>query len=128
MDTEQLKRIPLFSRAGDEELAMVAAFAESKEIAAGTEIIKEGGFSNELFAIEKGEAEVSRDGRKIAKLMDGDIFGEAGLLDDAQRNATVTAKSRVRLIRLGHFEVKRLKRDAPRVYAEIERLVEERSG
>jgi CRP-like cAMP-binding protein len=78
-------------------------------------------------AIEEGKAEVSRDGRKIAKLTDGDIFGEAGMLDDAQRNATVTAKSRVRLISLGHFEVKRLKRDAPGVYAAIEKLVEPRA-
>ena len=39
------------------------------------------------------------------------------MLDDEMRSATVTAKSRLRLISLGHFEVKRLKKDAPGVYA-----------
>jgi hypothetical protein len=33
----------------------------------------------------------------------------------------------MRLISLGHFEVQRLKKDAPGVYASIEKLVEERS-
>ena len=128
MDTTQLKRIPLFSDAPDEELKQVAAFAESKEVADGTEIVSEGGFSRELLAIEEGTAEVSRDGEKVADLGPGDIFGEAGMLDDSMRSATVTATSRMKLISMGHFEVKRLKKDAPSVYERIERLVDERSG
>ena len=89
-------------------------------------VIEEGGFSRELLAIEDGTAEVTRDGEHIADLGPGDIFGEAGMLDDEMRSATVTATSTLRLISMGHFEVKRLKKDAPEVYARIEELVEER--
>lgn len=128
MDTTQLKRIPLFSDASDEELKKVAAFAETKEADQGKELVKEGGFSRALMAIEEGTAEVTRDGEHIADLGPGDIFGEAGMLDDTQRTATVTATSRVKLISMGHFEVQRLKKDAPGVYARIEQLVEERNG
>jgi len=128
VDTTQLKRIPLFSDAPDEELKQVAAFAETKEIDEGKEIVSEGGFSRELLAIEEGTAEVTRDGEKIADLGPGDIFGEAGMLDDQMRSATVTATSRMKLISMGHFEVKRLKKDAPAVYERIEKLVDERSG
>jgi CRP/FNR family cyclic AMP-dependent transcriptional regulator len=128
MDTTQLKRIPLFSDASDEELKKVAAFAEAKEVDQGKELVKEGGFSRALMAIEEGTAEVSRDGEKVADLGPGDVFGEAGMLDDSQRSATVTATSRVKLISMGHFEVQRLKKDAPGVFARIEQLVEERSG
>jgi CRP/FNR family transcriptional regulator, cyclic AMP receptor protein len=128
MDASQLKQIPLFSDASDEELKQVAAFAESKVVPEGEVILEEGGFSRELLAIEEGAAEVSRDGEKIAELGPGDVFGEAGMLDDSMRSATVTATSRMRLISLGHFEVKRLKKDAPGVYRNIEELVEERSG
>jgi CRP/FNR family cyclic AMP-dependent transcriptional regulator len=127
LDVSQLKRIPLFSDASDEELRRVAIFAESKEIPKGEVVIEEGGFSRELLAIEDGKAEVTRDGEKIADLGPGDIFGEAGMLDDEMRSATVTAKSRLKLISLRHFEVKRLKKDAPDVYRRIEQLVEERS-
>jgi CRP-like cAMP-binding protein len=128
MDTTQLKRIPLFADASDEELKKVAFFAQSKEVDEGKEVISEGAFSRELLAIEDGTAEVSRDGKKIADLGQGDIFGEAGMLDDDMRSATVTATSRLKLISMGHFEVKRLQKDAPGVYAEIEKLVEERKA
>ncbi len=128
METSQLKRIPLFADASDEELKQVAAFAESREVDEGTEVIGEGEFSRELMAIEDGTAEVTRDGESVAKLGPGDIFGEAGMLDDEMRSATVTATSPLKLITMGHFEVKRLRKDAPDVYAKIERLVEERAG
>ncbi|MGZ5330312.1 MAG: cyclic nucleotide-binding domain-containing protein [Solirubrobacterales bacterium] len=128
MDTTQLKRISLFAGASDEELGKVAIFANAKEVAKGTEVVSEGGFSRELLAIEDGTAEVTREGGHVADLGPGDVFGEAGMLDDDMRSATVTATSRLKLISLGHFEVKRLKKDAPGVYASIEQLVEERKG
>src|SRR5512133_1881452 len=128
MDAGQLKRIPLCSGASEEELKQVAAFAQSKEVPEGEVVIEEGGFSRELLAIEEGTAEVTRDGDHIADLGPGDIFGEAGMLDDEMRSATVTATSRLRLISIGHFEVKKLKKDAPDVYRRIEDLVEERKG
>jgi CRP-like cAMP-binding protein len=127
METSQLKRIPLFADAPDEELKKIAAFAEAKEVSEGTEVVKEGGFSRALLAIEDGTAEVTRDGEHVADLGQGDIFGEAGMLDDSMRSASVVATSTMKLISLGHFEVKRLKKDAPDVYRRIEQLVEERS-
>jgi CRP/FNR family transcriptional regulator, cyclic AMP receptor protein len=128
VDATQLKRIPLFAEASDEELAKVATFAQSKEVPEGTVVVSEGGFSRELLAIEDGTAEVTRDGEHIADLGQGDVFGEAGMLDDELRSATVTATSRLKLISLGHFEVQRLKKDAPEVYGRIEDLVEERKA
>jgi CRP/FNR family transcriptional regulator, cyclic AMP receptor protein len=126
LDSTQLKRIPLFADASDEELARVAVFAQSKEVPEGEVVVSEGGYSRELLAIEEGSAEVTRDGEHIADLGPGDVFGEAGMLDDQMRSATVTAKSRMKLISLGHFEVQRLKKDAPEVYGKIEELVEQR--
>jgi CRP/FNR family cyclic AMP-dependent transcriptional regulator len=128
LDATQLKRIPLFADASDEDLAKVAAFAESKEIPEGEVVVQEGGFSRELLAIEEGSAEVTREGEHIADLGPGDVFGEAGMLDDSMRSASVTSTSRMKVISLGHFEVQRLKKDAPRVYSRIEELVEERKG
>jgi CRP/FNR family transcriptional regulator, cyclic AMP receptor protein len=126
LDAAQLKRIPLFADASDEDLARVATFAQSKEVPEGEVVVEEGGFSRELLAIEDGSAEVTRDGEHIADLGPGDVFGEAGMLDDQMRSATVTATSRMKLISLGHFEVQRLKKDAPDVYRKIEELVEQR--
>jgi CRP-like cAMP-binding protein len=128
LDTTQLKRIPLFADAPDDQLKQVAAFAQAKEVPEGEEVLSEGGFSRELLAIEDGTAEVTREGEKVADLGPGDVFGEAGMLDDDVRSAAVTATSRMKLISLGHFEVKRLKKDAPEVYGAIEKLAEERKS
>lgn len=128
MDASQLKRIPLFAGADDDELKQVATFAEDKEVPEGEVVMEEGGFSRELLAIEDGTAEVTREGKKIADLGPGDVFGEQGMLDDEMRSATVTSTSRLRLISLGHFEVQRLKKDAPEVYSRIVDLVEERKA
>ena len=128
MDVSQLKRIPLFSDASDDELKKVAVFAESREVPAGEVVLEEGSFSHELLAIEDGKAEVTREGEHIADLGKGDIFGETGMLDDSMRTATVTATSPLRMISMGHFELKRLQKAAPDVYARIEKLIEERSG
>ena len=72
--------------------------------------------------------EVARGGEQIANLGPGDVFGEVGVLNDALRNATVTATSRLKLIIIDQLEVQRLKETAPEIYARIEKLAEERSG
>jgi CRP/FNR family transcriptional regulator, cyclic AMP receptor protein len=128
MDALQLGRIPLFTNADDDELNSLGAFAESVEFSERAEIIREGDFSMALLAIEEGTVEVTRRGEHIANLGPGDIFGEVGVLNDARRNATVTATSRLRLIIMGHVEVERVKENAPEIYARIEKLAEERSG
>lgn len=122
----QLRRIPLFSDADENELKELGAFAESVELSERAEIIREGDFSRALVAIEEGTAEVTRGGEHIATLGPGDIFGEAGLLDDARRNATVTATSRLKLIIMSQFDVERLQESAPGIYARLEKLAEER--
>jgi CRP-like cAMP-binding protein len=128
MDALQLRRIPLFTDADDDELNKLGAFAESVEFSERAEIIREGDFSRALLVIEEGTVEVTRGGEHIADLGPGDIFGEAGVLNDAVRNATVTATSRLKLIIVGQVEVQGLKQNAPEIYARLEKLAAERSG
>jgi CRP/FNR family transcriptional regulator, cyclic AMP receptor protein len=128
MDALQLRRIPLFTDADDDELNKLGAFAESVEFSERAEIIREGDFSRALLVIEEGTVEVTRGGEHIADLGPGDIFGEAGVLNGAVRNATVTATSRLKLIIVGQVEVQGLKQNAPEIYARLEKLAAERSG
>lgn len=126
MDASRLKSIPLFEEVGDEELAQIAPFATEVEVEAGRELVREGDFSYEFMAIEEGEAEVTRAGEHVADLGPGDFFGEMGLLERTLRNATVTAKSPVRLVTLTGWDLKRVERSAPEAMERIRSVLEER--
>ena len=128
MDVSQLKRIPLFESIPDEDLKQVATFAVGEEHPEGAVVVKEGDFSNHFYGIEDGTAKVERDGQEVGQLGPGDVFGEQGLLDKSERSATVTATSPLRVIKIEHWELSRMKKSMPEVVAELQRKVEERTG
>jgi CRP-like cAMP-binding protein len=126
LDASRLKSIALFEEVGDEELAQIAPFANEVSLEEGRELVREGDFSYEFMAIEEGEAEVTRGGEHVADLGPGDFFGEMGLLERTLRNATVTAKSPVRLVTLTGWDLKRVERSAPEAMERIRSVLEER--
>jgi CRP/FNR family transcriptional regulator, cyclic AMP receptor protein len=128
VDVSQLKRIPLFAEVPEEALQKIAPFATLEEWPEGKEIVKEGGYSNHFFAIEDGTAKVSRSGEEIAELGPGDVFGEQGLLEKQERSATVTAASPIKLIKIEHWELSRMKQSMPDVVDQLKQKVEERTG
>jgi CRP/FNR family transcriptional regulator, cyclic AMP receptor protein len=128
MDATQLKRIPIFEDVPDEELRVITTFATSEEVPEGSVIVKEGDFANHFMAIEDGTAKVTRDGDEVGQLGPGDIFGEMGLLEKEKRSATIEATSRVKLIKIERWELQRMKKMLPDVYAKIERLAADRSS
>jgi CRP-like cAMP-binding protein len=128
MDATQLKRIPIYEDVPDEELRVITTFATSEEVPEGTVIVKEGDFANHFMAIEDGTAKVTRDGEEVGQLGTGDIFGEMGLLEKEKRMATIEATSRVKLIKIERWELQRMKKMLPDVYAKIEQLAADRSG
>ncbi|MEA2363520.1 MAG: family transcriptional regulator, cyclic receptor protein [Thermoleophilaceae bacterium] len=126
MDASRLKSIPLFEEVGDEELAQIAPFATEVSMEEGGELVREGDFSYEFMAIEEGQAEVTRGGEHVADLGPGDFFGEMGLLEKTLRNATVTAKTPVRLVTLSGWDLRRVERSAPQAMEHIRSVLEER--
>jgi CRP-like cAMP-binding protein len=111
----------------DEALAKIAPFATLEEWPAGKEIVKEGGFSNHFYAIEDGTAKVERDGSELAQLGPGDVFGEQGLLEHSERTATVTSTSEIKLIKIEHWELSRMKKAMPEAYQQLVEKVKAQS-
>ncbi|HEX3975003.1 MAG TPA: cyclic nucleotide-binding domain-containing protein [Solirubrobacteraceae bacterium] len=121
MDPARLTAIPIFSELSDDEAKRLAAFASETSAAEGQMLMKEGDYSVELIAIEEGTADVLQGGKTIASLGPGDLIGEMGLLERKPRNADVIASSPMRLIKLTHWEIRRMSEDTVnRIKATIE--------
>jgi cAMP-dependent protein kinase regulator len=126
LDASRLKSLPLFQDVPDDELAQIAGFAQEVNVEQGRELVREGDFSYEFMAIEDGEAEVTRGGEHVADLGSGDFFGEMGLLEKTLRNATVTAKTPMKLITLTGWDMKRMERHIPEAAERVRATLEER--
>jgi CRP/FNR family transcriptional regulator, cyclic AMP receptor protein len=128
LDPATLKKIPLFAEVPDDVLSKIAPWATVEEWPEGKVIVKEGGFSNHFYAIEDGTAKVERDGQHLADLGPGDVFGEQGLLEKQERSATVTSTSEIRLIKIEHWELSRMRQSMPEVVEQLRAKVEAQRG
>ena len=90
-----LKKVPLFSKLGKDGLHDVAQIADEIDLPAGKEMATEGDRGREFFVLLRGEAEVTRGGRQINTMKEGDFFGESALVTKMPRTATVTATTDV---------------------------------
>jgi CRP/FNR family transcriptional regulator, cyclic AMP receptor protein len=126
VDKKRLKEIPLFAELSDDDLDVISAFGEEKSFGEGEVLVREGDFSYELMVIEEGSAAVERGGDSVAELGPGDFFGEAGVVSNQMRAATVRATSSMRVLALTTFDFKRM-RKMPGVMEAVESAISARA-
>lgn len=116
-DAETLSKTALFRDIPSNQLQKMAQIAEERRVGPGTELLREGGESNELLVVLLGTVKITKrngQGRdeEIATLGTGSYLGEVEFVSaDHEIAATATAQETTTLLSL--------KRDA------IERLCEE---
>lgn len=96
----ELRELPAYAHLSSEGLVDVLGRGSWITKAPGEDILRQGDEGDAFYAIRSGRADVIRDGEAVATLGPGDHFGETALLDDAPRNATVTAHTPLRAFRL----------------------------
>src|SRR5262245_13406230 len=69
---------------------------DRRTYSAGETIFAEGEKGDFLYYIIEGSVDISRKGRILNTLGEGDIFGEMALLDESPRSATAVAKEDVK--------------------------------
>lgn len=128
MDAERLKKVGVFADLDDEGREAISKLAAEVSVPEGKELVREGDFSYDVIAIEEGTARVHHGEQTIAELGPGDIVGEIGVLQRAQRNASVTASSPMMLVTLTGWDVRKLRKQAPQAVERLQQLVAERAG
>lgn len=123
---ELIKRVPLFSQCSKRELAEVAAVADEIDLREGKELTRQGRPGREFFVLVEGEADVRKDGRKIATMKGGDFFGEIALVSSKPRTATVVARTPVRVLVLTERSFKRLLERSPSIQLKVLQALAER--
>jgi len=93
---DTLRRLPLFAGVSARELRAVSKVMDEIDVPAGYTLTREGEQGHELVFIVDGSAEVSRAGRRINRVRDGDIVGEIAVLTRGERTATVTTTAPTR--------------------------------
>ena len=125
VDVARLGAFPLFAKLNDEQRALVAAALGERSAEPGQHLTSEGGGGYFFFVIEDGTAEVSRGSDVVAELGPGDFFGEASILENQRRNASVTATSHMRLLDMFGADFANLTKQIPELGATIRAALEE---
>ena len=81
--SEVLRSVSLFCTIPHEELVGVASLLVDRPAATGEEIVSKGGIGDSLYFIASGSVRVHDGERTLARLGEGDYFGELSLLDAA---------------------------------------------
>ena len=126
MDAERLKAIGIFAGLDDAGREAVSKLAAEVSVPEGKELVREGDYSYDLIAIEAGTARVHHGDETVAELGPGDVVGEMGVLERAQRSASVTATSPMMLVTLTGWDVRKLRKQAPEAVVALEAVVRER--
>ena len=127
-----LARVPLFHGLSPDSLGALAEQCRPVTFLPGDVIIDEGERGDALYLVSRGRVTVSRRGEgtatTIAELGDGEVFGEAALLGDAVRNATVTVTQPATVLRLARRDVLAIAGRWPEIGERLREVDRERQG
>lgn len=116
---ELLKRVPLFEECSRRELREISAVADEIVVPAGTALAHEGKSGRELVIIVEGAADVTKRGRKINTVGDGDFVGEIAVVTDMPRTATVKTTQPTHALVLTRRDFRTLMKRVPTIQLKV---------
>jgi CRP-like cAMP-binding protein len=116
---EALRRVPLFSELGDDDLECIAEATKEVEMPAEQVLVQPGMKGTGMFFIAEGTAVVETK-RDHVELGPGQFFGELALMsEDATRTARVRARTDLRCLTLDRAGFRKLVSEHPEVAASL---------
>lgn len=110
-----LQRVGLFTDVPGRDLVAVARLTEEVRVAEDVTVIERGAVEDWLFVVAEGRVRAHLDGRTLAEVGAGGVFGELAVLAAAPRAASVTAMEPTLLLRLRRGPFEELLDDRPEI-------------
>ena len=124
---DDLRTVDLFSGMADADLAEVATWFEAQEVAADAVLAREGASGYAFMILGTASAVVLHDDDVVRHLNPGDFFGEAAILGQGRRTATVKATSAGTVWVLFGTRFREMGVRFPEQHAAIERVLSQRT-
>ena len=130
VDGALLADIPLLADASEATRAELTTWFAAERIDGGREIFHQGEVGDRMYIIAHGTVDVIREDTQqvIAKLSDGDYFGEMALLGDVPRNATVRTEGPCVCLTLQRDQFQQLMLREPALRERIEQVAAARTA
>jgi CRP-like cAMP-binding protein len=115
---------PIFGGLLDEEIAAIVPLLKERTFRAGEVMVREGEIGSEMYYIHRGAVLVSTVGPQgeqevLARLHEGDCFGEMSLIECAPRSATVRALEDTVTLNLSARDLQSLRRTHLKTFAMV---------
>lgn len=109
----ELQSIPLFSQSSAEDLEDVASLAVPREVSKGTVMFQEGEPGDAMYIVRSGTVMLSKKGKVLERMQEGDAFGVVSVLDRLPRELTATATSHCTFLTIKAGDLHQLLADRP---------------
>jgi CRP/FNR family transcriptional regulator, cyclic AMP receptor protein len=123
VDVERLRRLPLFGELDHHDLSTIARHVGETDAPEGQVLFEQGSIPYEMFVIEEGTAEVTKDGRTVGTIGPGDVVGEIGLLRFERRMATVRVTSPIRAVTVSADDLQQIEEEMPEIAGQLRSIM-----
>ena len=110
----------------DSDMAALASRGQEQDAPRGQVLVREGASGGSLFVILSGSVAVTRGGRRIGRLGEGDLLGEVAMLAGGPRTASAVVESDARLLVIPASAVHELVEQRPTLRAALEQAADAR--
>lgn len=105
---EIMHQVILFQGLQKDDLLKLSEIATEEIFPATYRVFDEGAVGDSFFIIKYGTVGVIKGNEEVARMGQGQHFGEMALIDDETRSATITAVERAELIRIKRQDLEKL--------------------
>ena len=125
-EPNRLRALELFAELSPEDLETVSRWSDVRTAGAGERLTPQGAAGSSFFVIESGTADVVQDGRSIATLGPGDLFGEVAVVTGARWMADVVAATDLTAIEIAASGYRDIEASMPELAERIRAATQQR--